>query len=319
MYPRISDLLLDLFGVRSPLPIYSFGAMVAAAILSAAWLLNRELNRKHADGLLPAVAVKGKDAKGRAVTERVPPGVITGTLAVIAALAGIAGSKVFHLLENLDSFALDPAGMLFSTSGLTFYGGLIVAGFSIAYYVRRKGLPAAGVADAVAPGLILGYGIGRIGCYLSGDGDWGVCSRLADKPGFLPARLWSETFPRNILGENVLAGCGAGFNGVYPTMIYETAMCVAAFALLWALRKHPYRMGWLFGIYLILTGVERFLIELIRVNNVGTYLGIPATQAQVISVVLAIAGAVIVALTMRRAPLAPVTPAAPGRPAPVPA
>ena len=92
---------------------------------------------------------------------------------------------------------------------------------------------------------------------------------------------------------------------------------MAAFALLWALRKHPYRMGWLFGVYLILTGVERFLIELIRVNNVGTYLGIPATQAQVISVVLAIAGAVIVALTMRRAPLAPAAPAAPGRPAPV--
>src|SRR5690606_9074133 len=92
---------------------------------------------------------------------------------------------------------------LFSPAGLTFYGGLICAGLAIAYYVRKKGLAVPRVADAVAPSLILGYGIGRIGCYLAGDGDWGKCSALSQKPAWIPDFLWSETFPRNILGVDV--------------------------------------------------------------------------------------------------------------------
>ena len=324
MYPRLSDLTKDLFGFALPLPVYSFGAMVALAILTATWLLGKEFDRKHRAGLLPGVSFAEKDPKtGRVRTQTVSPSVYVGRLAMIEAFAGIAGSKLFHILENLDDFARDPAGMIFSSGGLTFYGGLIVAAGMIAWYVKRRGLSVPVVADSVAPGLILGYGLGRVGCYLAGDGDWGVCSRLEDKPGWIPARLWSETFPRNIFDENVVQGCLAqnpgdlpgmflpGADGVFPTMIYETAMCVAAFALLWTLRKHPYRAGWLFGIYLILTGIERFLIELIRVNNEFTLLGMNVTQAQVISILLAVAGAVIVARTMRKgAPEAPLTPAA---------
>ncbi|HYE59447.1 MAG TPA: prolipoprotein diacylglyceryl transferase family protein, partial [Rhodothermales bacterium] len=168
-----------------------------------------------------------------------------------------------------------------------------------------------------------------IGCYLAGDGDWGVCSRLEDKPGWLPGRLWSETFPRNVAGPDmsvydVKADCLmqnpgdlrgeflAGADGVFPTMLYEFAMCGLAFGILWMLRKHPYRAGWLFGVYVILTAVERFLIELIRVNNEFPLFGLQVTQAQVISVLLLIGGLVIIARTMKRAgtPEAPMTPAA---------
>ena len=317
MYPRLSDLLTDAFGISFPLPIYSFGAMVATAILLAGWLLARELDRMHAAGQVPAMRVRaaappvkagagGRARAGRAAapatvaaTVAAPPSAIVNRLVILAAIGGVAGSKLFHILENLGDFAADPIGMAFSSGGLTFYGGLITAALLIAWTVRRAGLPVARVADAVAPGLILGYGIGRIGCYLAGDGDWGVCSRLADKAAWIPARLWSETFPRNILGLDIPGGiCPPGFDGVYPTMLYEFALCLAAFGLLWALRRHPWRAGWLFGLYLVMTGAERFAIELIRVNNVGTYLGIPATQAQVISVVLAVAGVAIMVRPM---------------------
>ena len=212
--------------------------------------------------------------------------------------------------------------MLFSTSGLTFYGGLIVAGFSIAYYVRKKGLPAAGVADAVAPGLILGYGIGRIGCYLSGDGDWGVCSTLAAKPAWIPGFLWSETFPRNLVGPGQTPMDPVQFNalvrgevcpiaaptGVYPTMLYELAICAALAGVLWALRKHPFRAGWLVSLYFVFAGVERFVVEIIRVNPIVAF---GLSQSQLISVGLVAAGLVGLAVTTRRA----ATPAA----APVPA
>ncbi len=339
MYPRLSDLLTDAFGITFPLPIYSFGAMVATAILLAGWLLARELDRMHGAGQMPALRVKapsaaaprttGNTRSSRAERPRTGngprpasdgtvaamPSAIVNRLVLLAALTGVAGSKLFHILENLGDFAADPAGMIFSSGGLTFYGGLITAAFAIAWTVRRAGLPVARVADAVAPGLILGYGIGRIGCYLAGDGDWGVCSRLADKPAGLPSWLWSETFERNILGLDIPGGvCPPGFDGVYPTMLYEFALCLAAFGILWALRRHPWRAGWLFGLYLVMTGAERFAIELIRVNNVGTYLGIPATQAQVISVVLALVGLAIIAVTMRRDASAGATPTAPDAP-----
>lgn len=319
MYPRLSDLLTDLFGIHSPLPIYSFGFMVAVAILAAGWLAGKEFDRMYGLGLLPSVTTKEKtkDALGREKEQTVSasPSVLTTTMMGLAALFGVLGAKLFHILENLDDFAQDPLKMIFSTGGLTFFGGLIVAALGIAWYVRKKGLPVGRVADAIAPTILLGYGIGRIGCYLAGDGDWGICSNLANKPSWMPAFLWSETFPRNIMEKNAIAYTAdqmqragmdasvcAGATGVYPTMLYETAMCLVLFAALWALRKHRYGAGWLFGLTLVALGVERFLIEHIRVNNVGDLFGIPVTQAQVISVLLVVAGLVIAARTMRKTP-----------------
>ncbi|ARA91846.1 diacylglyceryl transferase [Rhodothermaceae bacterium RA] len=329
MYPRLSDVFQDLFGIHLPIPIYSFGAMVALAILTAAWLAGKEMDRLYAEGRLPGVRVPAPaDKKGgkRSRTSLTSPSALIWPMATLAAVMGIVGAKLFHILENLDAFLMDPAGMLFSSGGLTFYGGLIAAGLSIAYYLRKKGQPVAPHADSIAPGLMLAYGIGRIGCYLAGDGDWGVCSDLADKPGWIPAWLWSERFPNSIFDRNpadaipfdaaAYMNCPPGADGVFPTMLYEFAMAAVLFAVLWALRKHPFRAGWLFSLYLVFNGIERFLIEQIRVNNTFDLLGLTVTQAEVIAVLSLLLGLAGLALTSKKRPATEPEAAATTAPAP---
>lgn len=287
MYPRLSDLFADFLGIDLPFPIYSFGFMVAVAILTAAWLVGRELDRMFREGRIDAVRVpvQGKNRKGRrGGTEKAPPSELVGTMVLIAAGVGIAGAKLFHILENLDTFVLNPGGMIFSAGGLTFYGGFLCAAGALAYYVRKHNIPVGAFADAVAPGLILGYGIGRIGCHLAGDGDWGVVADMSLKPEWLPMWLWAETYPNNILRMDIPAP------GVYPTPLYEFGAALVIFGLLWAVRKHPFKGGWLFSMYLVLSGVERFFIEKIRVNNEYEILGFAPTQAEIISVLTVLAG-----------------------------
>lgn len=297
MYPRLSDLTEDLFGFTLPFPIYSFGAMVAVAVLTAAWLSGRELDRMYRQGILPSVRVERDRKEGRGKRRRMEeasPAALMGTITILALVAGFGGAKVFHILENLGEFARAPVRMIFSTGGFTFFGGLIVAGIAIAWYVRRKGLHLWRVADALAPGLILAYGIGRIGCHLAGDGDWGIASNLDAKPGWVPTWLWAETYPDNILNIHLPEP------GVYPTPIYEFVMAAALFGVLWAARNHPFRAGWLFSLYLVFTGAERLLIEQIRVNNEFDVFGMTLTQAEFIAVVSILIGVVGLVLTTRR-------------------
>ncbi len=105
---------------------------------------------------------------------KVYPHMRVGDIAVIAAIGGFAGAKIFNAFETWDSFIQDPLGSLLSSSGLTFYGGLIVATFALWYYARKIKLDFRHLCDAAAPALILAYGIGRLGCQVSGDGDWGI-------------------------------------------------------------------------------------------------------------------------------------------------
>ena len=297
MHPRIIEIPLpfDFMGAES-ITLYSFGAMMAVAFLTAAWLTRRELERQYQANVLPAVRMKAKSKKGvrKGSMVTVSPAYMVGTVVMIGVIGGIAGAKVFHILENLDEFFYDPSGMLFSTGGLTFYGGLIVATVGILWYVRSKGIHLFTFTDAVLPTVLLAYGIGRIGCHLAGDGDWGIQSYLVDKPAFLPDWLWAETYPNNIL-QRVLPG-----DGVYPTSIYEFLMAGTMFAGLWAMRKHPFRRGWLCFVTVVCFGVERLLIEQIRVNNKGELFGIMVTQAEVISAVMILIGLVGAALLMRR-------------------
>jgi len=305
MYPRVSDLFSDLFGIQFPFTIYSFGLMVALAIIAAAYLTMRELDRMYRAGQISGVRVKEEGSRRKTEAS---PSVLVGTLTAMAAILGIVGAKIFHILENFGVFMEAPSAMIFSTGGLTFYGGLLVAGGGIVWYLRKYDLSIPRVADAIAPGLMLGYGIGRIGCYLAGDGDWGVCSNLANKPEWIPSWLWSEQFPRSILDTrnayvndaSVIEDCGPAMDGVYPTMLYETAMAVVITGILWAMRKHPYQGGWLMSVYLVFNGAERFLIEQIRVNNVGMFLGIEVTQAEVIAVLISLAGVAGLVYTTKR-------------------
>jgi len=292
MYPRLSDLFKDLFGIALPIPIYSFGAMVAVAVLVASWLTARELDRRYKAGMLAGVLVRERDSRGRSQMRKASPSTLVGTMTLVAVGAGFVGAKIFHILENLDTFVLDPVGMIFSTGGFTFYGGLIFGAMGVILYARQKGIPVLILADAAAPGLMLAYGIGRIGCHLAGDGDWGIAANVAAKPDWLPMWLWAESYPRAIIGPPPAP--------VYPTPLYEFAMAILFFGVLWALRRHSFLPGWLFSLYLVLNGLERFLIEQIRVNNHFSLLGLQVTQAEVIAVLLMIGGLIGLFLTSRR-------------------
>ncbi len=232
------------------------------------------------------------------VKETVHPYQLTGNIILVAAFAGIAGAKLFDVVEHLDELFRDPLGTLFSFSGLAFYGGLITAAFVVSWYVEKNHIPWPVNADIVAPGLMLAYGIGRIGCQLSGDGCWGIVN-LSPKPdwmGFLPDWMWAFNYPHNVINEGIIMeGCDGKHchvldQPVFPTPFYETCMAFLFFIVLWSIRKKIRLHGILFSVYLILNGAERLIIEQIRVNIKYHFLGIQFTQAEAIAVGLIIAG-----------------------------
>jgi len=154
---------------------------------------------------------------------------------------------------------------------------------------------------------MLGYAIGRIGCQVSGDGDWGIENTNPKPFNWLPDWMWSYNFPHNVNEAGVrIPGClDAKYCnqlpvGVYPTSFYETVICLLLFLLLWSLRKKLQIPGTLFALYLILNGIERFFIEKIRVNVRLNILFHP-TQAEVISSLLFITGVVLWIVLTRRA------------------
>ncbi|MDZ7826690.1 MAG: prolipoprotein diacylglyceryl transferase family protein [Gammaproteobacteria bacterium] len=159
-------------------------------------------------------------------------------MTIIAAVGGVLGAKVFHILENLGLFFQNPLGMIFSTGGLTFYGGLIVAGGSIAWYLRKQGVSIRLFADAVAPGLTLGYW--HRADWVPPRGRWRLgqfAADLAAEPDWLPMWLWAETCFQT-------PSSGRRRSPSDPTSIYEAVAGVALFGALWGLRKHPYQAGW---------------------------------------------------------------------------
>jgi phosphatidylglycerol:prolipoprotein diacylglycerol transferase len=304
-YPYLSDVIKDLSGVDLPLPLATFGMMVAAAMLLAAAFFKAELRRLHQSGRIGNARRRlvGKNGKVE-IIEKAPEDTVSD-MTVAVAIAGIVGARVFHILENLDLFMAAPWAMIFSRSGLSIFGGLIFGTVTGLVFVRRWSLPRRPLLDAAAPAMMLGYAVGRIGCQVSGDGDWGVAANMALKPDWLPVWTWAQTYTNNIYGELIAAP------GVYPTPIYETLMALACFALLWALRKHPFKTGWLFSVYLLLAGVERLLIEQIRVNPVLHIGPVHATQAQMIAVTLIVFGTLgLLRLSRRRVPESRATAAA---------
>ncbi len=231
-------------------------------------------------------------------TIRIWPHDRVGDIVIYAALFGFLGAKIFHNLENWGEFVKDPVGSLISFSGLTFYGGLICATIAITLYARKHKIPVIHLADCMAPTMMLAYGLGRIGCQVSGDGDWGIVN-LHPKPfSFIPDWAWGYRYPHNVVGEGVpIPDCIGNYCNqlpmpVYPTALYEIIACLILFAILWSLRKRIKIPGQLAGIYLIFNGIERFLIEKIRVNTKYDILFHP-TQAEIISVFLVICGVVL--------------------------
>ncbi len=231
------------------------------------------------------------------VEEIVYPHQHIGTITIIAAIAGILGAKVFHNLENMNEFWADPLDAIISFSGLSFYGGLIIAAYFVIRYARKNKIKILAICDATAPGLILAYGIGRIGCQVAGDGDWGIPNDNP-KPGWLswaPDWLWAYNYPNNVLHLDLKKDFAAmGLESIsgnaYPTPIYEIIMSFLIFAILWSFRKKFSTPGMLFSVYLILIAIERLIIESIRINTKYVVLGYEFTQAQFLSVVMIAVG-----------------------------
>ena len=280
------------------------------------------LNFHWVYGLLGALLLGGLafwDAKRKALPEPIEKNVNfwphhrISEFTVWAAIGGVAGAKLFDLFDNWSDFIQDPIGMLFSGGGLAFFGGLILGFIAVVWYQRRKKIPFLPSADAVAPALVAGYGLGRVGCQLSGDGDWGI-PITPPKPGwmsFLPDWLWGYQYPHTVLGDATVHTGPAmkidamtairmeGFSGrypfmleqpVYPTPLYEIMMMSVIFAILWSLRRRFAQPGMIFFLYLSLIAVERFLIEFIRVNVQYDVFGMSLSQAQLIAIGLFVVG-----------------------------
>jgi phosphatidylglycerol:prolipoprotein diacylglycerol transferase len=261
-FPYLSDLVRFVFGVNLPLPIPMFGLMVAIAFLVSLKVAHLERQR-----LMPGQ----------------PPRLIDN-VGIIGFLAGIAGARIFHLLEHPREFLANPMGMLLDRGGFTMFGGLIIGVLVALLYARFKRAPLATLLDVCAPALMLAYAIGRIGCQIAGDGDWGIAADLGAKPDWLPTWFWAQTYDGNVLGTAIPPP------GVYPTPFYETLLAGIAFAGLWRVRRHRHQAGWLFAVYLLLVGVERLLIEPIRVNTTYDLFGAAVTQAQLIATACIVAG-----------------------------
>ena len=226
----------------------------------------------------------------------VKPNDHVSTITILAAVFGILGAKIFHNLENWDELMADPMGSLLSFSGMSFLGGFICATAAIWYYARKNNIPLVHLTDATLPGLMLAYGIGRIGCQIAGDGDWGIPNDLPkpDWMSFLPDWMWAYNYPNNVLGVDMIQyfedkGYTSLTGYAFPTPIYEIIMSVIIFAFLWGMRKRWTVPGMIIAIYLILTGIERLLIEKIRINNEYDILG-GITQAEIISIVMITVG-----------------------------
>ena len=213
------------------------------------------------------------------------PHQIVGNMLIFVGIWGIIGAKVFDVIQpkNFADFIANPIHSLLSFSGLTFYGG-IITGFSAGiYYVKKYNINIMHSIDAFAPAAALAYAVGRVGCQVSGDGCWGSINP-APKPDWLtvvPNWAWSYNYPNNVLGVTL-------DTPVFPTPLYETSIMLVAFIILWSLRKRIKIPGFIFSLYLIFAGLERFFIEFIR--DTDTYPAIGLTQAQIISVFMILGG-----------------------------
>lgn len=351
MYPDFQYLFQELFHIQVPewVGIFkTFGFLMALAFMAALYTITREMKRKERLGLLVPtegeVELKdphtGKKVKRKAL---VWPHERVGNILLLAAVGGLVGAKIFNAFESWDYFIQDPIGSLFSRSGLTFYGGLITATVLIFFYARKYKIPFDVLCDVTAPGLMLGYAVGRLGCHFSGDGDWGIFNSayISDMTGalqfsatdkfqsivqafpdwfmrysdlknmhdlatiphaYVPAPSWlpdwflGMNYAHNVNNEGLLMpDCVGNYCtvlpvSVFPTALYEAITCSVLFLVLWSMRTRFAQPLKLFGVYLIFNGLERFLIEKIRVNYEYDWGFMHPSQAEIISTILVLIG-----------------------------
>ena len=231
-----------------PIALPTFGLMVATGLLVASYILQADFRRRaiSSDAFL-----------------------IIG----IAGLAGIAGARFYHVLESPAEFFADPWPLLISRFGFAWFGGFLGGFAALLILARYEKIPALVMFDACSPAAAAGYAIGRIGCLLSGDGDYGI-------PTSLP---WGMSFPNGVVPTS---------EKVHPTPLYEFFIWMLIAYVLWLLGnrvlKQKRSAGLVFSAYLILTGVARFLVETIRLNPRSFFGMSNAQAASVASVILGV-------------------------------
>lgn len=268
-----------------PLKVHSYGLMLGIAFILGNAIMARDFRHR---GWNPSVA---------------------GTITIIAVVSGLIGAKALHLIENWDAFMRRPSEA-FSPGGLTWYGGFILGLVSVIWYVRRKKLPLLQFLDILGVALVLSYGVGRIGCHLSGDGDYGIPTTLPwgtiyaqgiAKPTYTLADYFVEhPAERAAWQYDSLRVIPAGLDRMghpmtrfdqvtplHPTPIYELLLGIAGFGVLLALRRRPWPDGAVFMLYLLMASVSRFAVELLRLNP---RLALGLSEAQIFSIVLFAAG-----------------------------
>ena len=253
--------------------ITTFGLMMFLAFVAAGWVLTRQFRRY---GLSDELA---------------------STMVMATALGGIVGAKIYYAILYRSWHEL------FARAGLVWYGGLIGGILACSYVVIRNKVDWLVAADATAPALAIGYALGRIGCFLVGDdygaptsGWWGVAFPKGSPPTTAGSlRDFGVRVDPSIPDYEILK--------VHPTQIYESLAALAMFAILMALVRKPHRKGRAFAAFLVMMGIERFLVEIVRAKD-DRFLG-PFTVAQLISAILVIVGSIMLA---RRDPtVAPTT------------
>jgi len=257
-----------------PIPVYSYGLMLGISFIVASYLLSKEFKRKKMD---ENVAVN---------------------ITFLALIGGVVGAKLLYIIEewsyitSLSSDRLFSTEGLFSAQGLTFYGGFILATVMVYFYVRAKKIPFLRICDTAAPSLAIGYGIARIGCHLSGDGDYGL--PVSEFASWVP---WGTDYSNGTLppsaafrGSEIAQKFGGSVPDnvlCHPTPVYEFILGVIIFSLLWYYRKKFKIDGKLFFLYLILSGIARLMVEYIRLNPKIIF---GLSEAQLISLILIIIG-----------------------------
>jgi phosphatidylglycerol:prolipoprotein diacylglycerol transferase len=202
-------------------------------------------------------------------------------IVAITTLAGVLGAKLWHVLESPRELAVAPMSMLFDREGFAWYGGLAFGILALVIQGRRFPKGPFQLLDLAAPAAAVGYGLGRIACFISGDGDYGIPSNVP----------WAMAFP------NGLVPTPAGVR-VHPTPLYELFFGLALGAYLWWRGRAPRPLGLLTAEFLVLSGIGRFLVEIIRINP-KIYYGM--SNAQVASLATIAAGLLLGIWSQRRA------------------
>lgn len=232
------------------------------------------------------------------ITKTVHPYQIMDKILFWCGFFGFIGAILLGELERLDLLIKSPIHFFLTFNGLAFYGGLIFGAVTYLYITKKIGITLSNAADIGSPGMMLAYGIGRIGCHLSGDGDWGIIN-IAPKPhwlNWLPSWMWAFNFPHNVIQQGkYISGCTDNYCNelvypVFPTSFYEAIICLLLFLLLWSIRRKIKIPGLMFSIFAILNGMERFLIEIIRINPRYSLMGLHFTQAEFISILICLIG-----------------------------